>query len=230
MIQYTDQYLSVSLQKSLKMLEIYFKIANRKNHSEILEFLREEFYKFEPLTLAHPTPGHTEDDENFSISHLEYGATILALEKGTDQLVGVLIAGPVKPGDIENEIESARTTKWFEIARLLAYVEQKAKVHKKFNVFESLHIHVMAVKSSCRGNQIGGKLLEECLKHAKKQRHTLVSIDCTSVQSSRIAERAGMQLISEVTYEEYNKLIMGNFFRIIPPNFGIKTFAMRTST
>lgn len=209
------------------MLEINFKIARQENQNEILEFLRTEFYKNEPMTVAHPIPGHTEDDEEFAISHLHHESTILAFDKETNQLVGILVAGPVSPGDAEHEIENARTIKWFELARLLTYIERKANVCHRFNVTQSLHIHIVSVKESARGNRIGKQLFEECFEIARRKGYSLVSTDCTSIHSVKIAEQLGMEVVSEVKYEEYNKIIMGNFFKIIPPNDGIKTFAIR---
>lgn len=209
------------------MSEIYFKIAESDDYSTIIGFLRNWFYREEPITLAHPIPGHTEDDEEYTMSHLHHKTSLMALERETETLVGVLISTPSKDGDAVQVIRDARTRKWFDIARLLAYVEKMSDIPNKFDVNEYLQVLVVAVHSNFRGRKIGQKLFEECFRIAKINRFSLVSVDCSSSYSSIIAENLNMELVSRVPFEDYNKLLCGGFFKVNQPHDVIKTFVKK---
>ena len=114
------------------MVEIRIEVAQVADKDRVLNFVREFYYKEEPITLFHPTSGQTKDDEEFSMSHLEYETVLMAFDGET--MVGALIAGPIKPGDADEmmaEAEITDTKKWADILRLLAFIERKADVCNK---------------------------------------------------------------------------------------------------
>lgn len=204
-----------------------FRVAEQEDFNEILEFIREHYYKEEPLTLAHPEPGHTKDDEEFTMSHIIYKTVLLAIDDENGKMVGVLIAGPIEHGDAEKMLENAEfceTKKWSDISKFLAYIEKKADVLGKFNLERAVHCHAVGVHYNYRGNKIGKKLFEKFFDHAKALNYQLFSVDITSIYSMRICEQLEMDLVSSVSYDEYNKKIGEELFKIIEPNTEIRTY------
>lgn len=211
-------------------MKISIRVAQSSDRDVILEFIREHYYKEEPITISHPQSGQTSDDEKFSMSHIEHETVLMAFDDVTGKVVGVLIAGPIEPGDADEMIEAAKTTetkKWHDILLLLAYLEKKADVLKKFNLNRALHIHVLGVDSEYRGQRIGQQLFSYCFQNAKRLKYEMVVTDCTSIYTIKIAERLGMESISSVTYDGYNKQLGEDLFKPIEPNTEIITFVMK---
>lgn len=196
----------------------------------VLNFVRNYYYKEEPLTKAHPEPGHTKDDEAFTMSQLKYKSVLIATDDDNGNVAGVIVAGPIFPGDAERMIEAAKTTetkKWSDISLFLAYIEKKADVLRRFKQPKALHVHALGVHHDYRGQGIGELLFRACFDNAKKLKIALVTADCTSIYSIKIAERLGMENISNVTYDEYHEVIGDKLFTPTEPNTMIKTYLKR---
>jgi N-acetylglutamate synthase-like GNAT family acetyltransferase len=205
---------------------ISIRVAKDDDCDAILTFIREHYYKEEPITISHPEAGHTVDDEAFCMTHVVHDTVLVAIDGESAALVGVLIAGPIVPGDADEMLRNAEKSskKWSDIQKLLAYIETKADVLGKFNLERALHCHVLTVHQAYRGNRIGQRLFEQCFANAQKLNYKLMSVDCTSIFTNQIAERCGMNCISTVTYDEYNEFIGEKLFQPREPNFEIKTF------
>lgn len=210
--------------------EISIRVAKSSDYEAVVDCFRQYYYKEEPLTLAHPEPGHTQDDEDFTMSHISSDTVLIAVDKESGKVVGALSAGPLEPGDADKMIEESKTTeskKWREIMLFLAYLEKKSDVLNRFNVPTCLHVHALGVNGEYRGNKIGEKLFTACFENAKRLNHKLVTADCTSIFSIKIAERLGMECVSIVTYDEYNRSIGEDLYHPTAPNLEIKSFVKR---
>ena len=209
------------------VLQLHIGLAKLSDHQRILEFLQQEFYPDEAITLAHPIPGVTKDDEAFTMSHLEGGVVLMAFANDNlDDLVGVLIAGPIFSSTTADNLMSGtvETKKWADILKLLLYIEDKADACRRFKVAKSLQIHVVAVHHDFRGHKIGQKLFRRCFEVAQDQLYKLISVDCTSLYSIKIAKQLEMEFVSEVTYDEYHNYIEEIIFRPEPKHTMIQTF------
>jgi N-acetylglutamate synthase-like GNAT family acetyltransferase len=206
--------------------DISIRVAEYKDYQEILEFIREHYYKEEPITVAHPISGHTKDDEDFTMSHVTDGTVLIALDNKNGKIVGALVAGPIEIGDAEKMLKDSEKSekKWSDIQKFLAYIETKADVLRKFNLDKALHCHALGVHCDYRGLKIGQRLFEKCFKNASNLNYKLLSVDCTSVYSIKISEKLGMDYVSTVTYDEYHKVIGCDLFQYQQPNTQIKTF------
>lgn len=217
-------------QKIKIMKKISCRVAEVADYDIVLELIRECYYKEEQITVSHPDPGQTKDDEEFTMSHIYHGTVTVAIDDENGKIIGALIAGPIEHGDAEKMLESAQTCetkKWSDIQKLLVYIEMKADVLGKFNLEKALHCHALGVDKEYRGNKIGQKMFRHCFENAKILGFEMVSADFTSIYSIKLAEDLGMEFVSLVTYEEYNKSIGEDLFRIQEPNTEIKTFIMR---
>lgn len=202
------------------------RIAKSSDFESILNFIRENYYKEEPITISHPEIGHTFDDEAYTMSHLSHGTCLLAEDLLNGVIIGVLVSGPIEEGDADAMLENSKTStkKWSDIQKLLAYIEKKANVLKKFGSNRALHCHVLSVHQKHRGNGIGKELFVHWCLVGRNFGYDLLSVDCTSIYSIRIAERMDFTCVSTVTYDEYNAILGEKLFTPKDPNYNIKTF------
>lgn len=162
------------------------------------------------------------------MSVIPYGATIIAIDPTQDKIVGAVLAGPIKPEEAEDMIEESKhckTKKWSEILRLLAHLEERANIYERYNVTKALHIHVLGVDGQTRGKSIGIKLMKKCFEVGKSLGYPLVSVDCTSVYSIKIAEKLEMECIGKLAYSDYKDCNGLQLFQPPLPHVNIKTFA-----
>jgi GNAT superfamily N-acetyltransferase len=209
---------------------ISIRVATKSDYDDVIGLLREYYYKEEPITISHPEPGHTKDDEAFTMGFFDTESILIATDDETGTVVGALNAGPIMPGDADLMVEEAKTAttkKWREIMLLLAYLEKKADVLQRLQIPKALHIHALGVHREFRGQRIGEKLFNFCFDNAKRLHYPMVTTDCTSIYSIALAERCGMERISSVTYDEYNKSIGEDLYQPKAPNFEIITFVKK---
>lgn len=211
--------------------KLSIRVARSGDHDAVIEFLRENYYREEPITTFHPIPGVTKDDENFTMQNLKYGTVLVACDEGAGgKIAGAIVAGPLEHGDAEKMIEDAKTTeteKWRDISLFLAYIEKKADVLNRFHLENCLHVHALGVHKEYRGQKIGERLFAACFENGKKLKYRLVSADCTSIYSIKICVRLGMENVSLVTYDEYHDTLGRKLFKPTPPNMEIQTFVKR---
>lgn len=86
---------------------------------------------------------------------------------------------------------------------------------------------MVAVHSDYQNQGIAKRLFESCFQLAKQRNLKVVCADCTNFYTSKIAEKIGMQLVSTVTFDEYNKYLGTNLFASCPPHTAIKTFVKK---
>jgi ribosomal protein S18 acetylase RimI-like enzyme len=216
--------------KQIIMEKIYIRQANESDAKNILDFTNLYFHDCEPLELSHPESGHESKNIELIFEAIKSESMLVAVEGTTKTLVGILIACPIGADEAENlELSAASigVQKRADIINFLAYIEKKANYCERFGVEESLHMHIVSVHPIYRGQQIARKLFESCLSIAKSKNFKLISVDCTSSYSARIAESLGMECISTVTYQEYNNYLGKCLFIPNLPHNEIKSFARR---
>lgn len=224
--------------------EIVFRLATVSEHDKVLQFLRQHFFTEEPINNAYPIKDESME-EKFILSLLAAdepeGDIILAIDSSStlnssnndvhldnnDKIVGMLAFGKITRTYSQESLDESETTtnlKWKDILKFMSYIESKSNVCERFDVDEALHIHSTAVDKEYRGRAIGKLLFAECFRIAKERHFRLVSAECTSVYSVRIAESLGMRHVSTVTYDEYNEKIGFKMFNPIAPHYEIKSF------
>lgn len=217
----------------MKTSKILIRVVKEEEQDLVMDLLREAYYREEPLTVSHPTPGYTKDDEEFTvITNFKHGTCLVAVDEENGKIAGALAAGPVDHDSADELIEAAKTTateKWRDISLFLAFIEKKADMFGRFDIPNAIHIQALGVHRDYRGQRIGERLFKFCFENARKLNYPLVSADCTSIYSMKIAERCGMEHVSSVTYDEYNKSIGRELFKPVEPNLVIKTFVKHLS-
>lgn len=209
--------------------EIVFRVASESEHEQVREFLREFFFADEPINNAHPIRDESEEEE-FILSLLPKGNIIFAIDSINDRVAGLASVGEITKNYAQEtwaESETTTNQKWRDVLKFMSHIDSKSDVCKRFDVTSALHLHGVTVDKRYRGKAIGKLLFKECFNLAKHRDYRLVSADCTSVYSIRIAEAVGMKCVSTVTYEEYNDKIGEKIFQPISPHTEIKTFVKK---
>lgn len=185
---------------------IIYRKAVPSDRDKILSFIREHFYPEEPVNIGREPLQQTLEDEEFSLSTIEHGTSILAIDYDTKNIAGAMLSSPMVPGDAEKIIEEATrcsNKKWSDILLLLAHLEQKANVCERYNVKRALLMNVLSVDKHMRGHSIGVNMMHKCMELGKQMSYAVARIDCTSAYSIRIAEKLNMECVSEMAYADY---------------------------
>lgn len=208
---------------------VVIRVANESDTAAVLEFVRNHYYPEEPITLGNEPKQQSTEDEEFHMSLIPMGISIVAIDtERNNQIVGALLAGPIHSNEAEEMIEEAKLCKdkkWSEILYLLAYLEHQANIYERYNVDRALYVHAISVHSQSRGQSIGLKMMEKCMENGKNLGYSLLSADCTSVYSIRLAEKLQMDCVSVLAYEDYKDDNGKQLFQPPLPHTHIKTFA-----
>lgn len=214
------------------MEKIIIRTAVKSDIDEIFEFLVTQFND-SPFELAHPDKSERKKDDvtlNAILESIEKELVLLATETSTETLAGIMIARPADTMFADNFKTAASRSedqKRADFLKLLAYVADKANVFEKFSVDQSFYIHILSVHRGYRGKRIAQRLFESAIDLAKSKDFELVHVDCSSSFTSKIANGLGMELISTVTFDEYNDHLGSTLFVPHPPHMEIKTFAKK---
>lgn len=209
--------------------DILIRVAVDSDEEAILDFIRQHYYSDEPLTIGSEPKAQSQEDEEFSISLIKHGVSIVAIDsQRNNQIVGAVLAGPIGPSeadDILAEAERCTDKKWQKILYLLSHLERNANIYERYGVERALHVHVMGVDRLTRGKSIGIKLMRKCMESGKAVGYPLISMDCTSAFSIRMAEKLQMECVVKLAYEDYTDANGEQLFRPPLPHTHIKTFA-----
>lgn len=210
---------------------IVHRIATENDRNNILEFLRKHYYPEEPMTNGNEPRKQESVDEEFTLSVISDGASIVAIDSVNDgKIIGALIAGHIEKNESElilaaaKEFELNNNRKWSEILRLVGHISQCANIFQRYNVSKSLQIHVISVDAAYRGKSIGTNLMKMCFDVGKTLDFPIVSIDCTSVFSIKLAEKLDMDCVNIQAFEDFRDKNGRQLFNPPPPNTHIKSF------
>lgn len=210
------------------MSEIKIRIAYENDATRISDFVCLHFNDCEPIQVFHVRKGEEMDPPPMELLLECIESETLLMAFDGDQLVGVLIAGEINSDVSDKDLEFAETfgPKGADVFELLSYVGEKADLCNRLKVPRSLHIHIVSVHSNRLREGIASKLFEFCIEKGRSRNFPVISVDCTSFFTTKIAEKFGMSCLSTVTYDEYNKRIGKQLFVASKPHSEIRTFTM----
>lgn len=217
--------------------EIFIRPAMECEVDGISDFLEKHFSTGNPMELSYI---HKQDDDQkqndvdehcdgFILKAIIAGYVLVAINVSTSILVGVLIADTINSTSNGHLISPVATSssdddnRANDIPHFLAYINAKSNLRQRFNVDECFHIEIVGIHQDYREQQIGSKLFEAGIGLAKSKNSKIVSVDCTNIYTSKIAEKQGMECVSTVSYDEYNDHLGKCLFVPIPPHTEIKS-------
>lgn len=209
---------------------ILVQIADDTNADEIFHFKSVFFDEVNPIEASYPKRGIAGRTVQSVIEAISFQTVLMAVEKDTNILVGILIAGPIdlRYGEILKRLSNDPSDeKAKDVYGLLAFVEEKANLFERYCVKECLQIQVVSVHPDHLRQKIATKLFHAIFDVAKVKNYSLISIDCSSVYASKISESLGMDCIATVSYQDYNDYLEKILFVPHEPHTEIKVFAKR---
>lgn len=210
---------------------ISLKVVTEEDRERVLQLLRKSFFSDEPLTGSTEPKGEvSKEEEEFVLSNIKHGTSIMAINKQTGEMVGVCMAGPQRQNEADHLFREAAVvgdTKWGKIVKLLACIERDAKVCERYGVDKILYIIATCVEPSMRGKNIGAILYNAVRDMGKAMGFQLLRADCSSLYSARIKERLGWDCINTVYYKDYVDENKRPIFKPPPPHECCKSYAIR---
>ncbi|XP_053686866.1 arylalkylamine N-acetyltransferase-like 2 [Sabethes cyaneus] len=198
--------------------------ADRENFRNALE---RYFYPEEPVTRTYYGGSDaTEDDMAFSLSIIESGGVVLAVEEPSGKILGLSAGEIIEPDEAQKLHDLAletETQKFSDILRFLAHMASGSRVCQRFAKAKAYHIHLLAVDPEARGKSLGKRLIEKQFELAAKSGIEVVSSDATGVYSAKLYQQLGMECVYTVAYEDYRNSAGQQVFLGREPHLEAKT-------
>lgn len=185
-------------------------IAHLEDQEDILNFLRESFFKDEPLNkflgLINENSPRCVDLEKFAMKDLANGLNLKAVHNG--KIIGVCLNGLLKRGYLENPENELKITdeKFTKIVRLLDKTALESDVFQKFpDSDKAVTVKIISVDGAYRGQGIAKELLNKTREIAKEVGAGFVTVDCTSHFTALALKKLGFQLHYSLKYAEHRE-------------------------
>lgn len=210
------------------MSDIKIKIAEESDVLAVSDFVCLHFNGSEPIQVFHVRKGEYMDPPPIELLHECIESETLLLAYCDEKLIGVLIAGEINSDVKDKDLELAESfgPKGVDVFELLSFVGEKADVCNRLKVPRSLHIHIISIHCDHLRKGIASKLFSSCIEIGRSRKFPIISVDCTSFFTTRIAVKLGLSCLSTVTYDEYNKHIGKQLFVASEPHSEIRTYTM----
>ncbi|XP_050334252.1 arylalkylamine N-acetyltransferase 1-like [Bactrocera neohumeralis] len=215
---------------------IHIRAIKLSESDDVLKFIQIHFYPDEPMNIG-SAQGHPDlEDEQFNISLIAHGTSLMAVQQETadgfqsERIVGILLSGPKHSNEAEHLFkEAARygSSNWGTQVGILAQAERDSNVYERYNIERALHIYALAVDKSLRGRAIGMRLIKKFKGLGRELKYPLMTLDCTSFYSAKLAERLGMDCVNVIKYADYLDKEGKVVYKPPPPHEYLKTYAMR---
>ncbi|KAK1127746.1 hypothetical protein K0M31_003234 [Melipona bicolor] len=165
---------------------------------------------------------------NKVFKQMENAISFCALQEGTNDLVGVLVASTFEKSQWLVKKEQGETLR--QILLLRNYVVAKAQFYKVTNVDKFVCVDVLCVKPDHQNNGVGTALLRSCVARASYLAAACVG-QFTSGAAQTIANRLDFKMLYQLPYEQLSK--RKSRFEIFqacyPENYSIACMAVQLS-
>lgn len=218
--------------KGAKGDNISCRIATIHDQNAVLEFLRKHFYPDEPLTNGLPIKPQDNAHEEYAVSLLDYGTSIIAMDLAkSNKIIGVSLSGEYTPSTTEWKLKEAVLTKntnqsWSNVMTLMAHLEKRANIFERYDVQKAIDYSSTAVDKEYRGYGITEKMIQTMEDKARLLGHSLATTICTSHYSIHICSTIlQMKCIAELKYSDYKDDDGKQVFNPPPPHTHIALYA-----
>ncbi|XP_023015621.2 arylalkylamine N-acetyltransferase 1 isoform X1 [Leptinotarsa decemlineata] len=190
---------------SVKLSPAYeIQFATEENKDEIIVYLREIFFKDEPLNsylqLVTEDSPSCEPLEEFSVKNLHNGINLMVVHRG--KIVGLCLNVIVERGKEEPFI--CGDEKCDKIVDILDYADRQCDPFALYpDCDRGVSVQVISVEEHHRGNGIATKLLAKTRELARQRGCGFIAIGCTGKFSAKVAEKLGFKLQYSLKYADY---------------------------
>jgi arylalkylamine N-acetyltransferase len=206
--------------------------AKEEDRESIAEFLRQSFYRYEPLN------AYTGSDPNRPITailplrFLSEGRSLLAVSRNGRHILGVCLNGELNTNENAYSTKQNRLTdpNYNKIASFLDEVEVRADIWKKLDAPRAILIYVLGVDPASSGRGIGRALMETTRDKAQCEGYQAICILCSSHFSAKIARSMGMECVYSLPYSEYKDEDGNPVFKPSHPHTEMAVFVQELSS
>ncbi|KDR14224.1 uncharacterized protein LOC110834693 isoform X1 [Zootermopsis nevadensis] len=204
--------------------------ATEEYRDRIVEFLRECFFKHEPLNVCSGAPPNRPAHDMDSLPKLSEGMSLLAVSRNGQRILGVCINGAVKP-DAEKQKEKTYThPAYTKISNFIWKFIERADTLKTTGADCVMFVYLLGVDEAARGRGIGRALMEKSRENARCAGYPMIAVVCSSYFSARIARNIGMQSVYSLSYSEYLDEDGHPVFKPLPPHTEISLLVQKLSS
>lgn len=207
------------------------RIATVDDKEAVLEVLRRSYYPEEPLTSGQHEKSQDHADEEYTVSLLQHGTSVVAFDLDkNNKMIGVIIADIFSPSSSERKLQEAEriedtNKQWSNVLRLLAHLEDKANIFERYNVQKALDLFAMTVDKEYRGKDVSGKMVQMVEDNAKRLGYPLAVTLCTSYFTIQLCKRLKLECVQEFKYAEYKDSNGKQVFDPPPPHTHFAMYA-----
>lgn len=206
--------------------------AKEEDRERIADFLRQSFYKHEPLNVCIGSPPNRPIDAILPLQYLSEGRSLLAVSRNGRHIIGVCINGEFKRNKNVYTTKQKKLTEptYSKIASFLEEFEAMADIWKKSDARSAILIYVLAVDPASVGRGIGRDLMKTTRDMAKCEGYQMISIFCSSHFSAKIARSMDMECLYSLPYSEYKDEDGNPVFKPPLPHTEMTVFVQKLSS
>ncbi|XP_023175156.2 dopamine N-acetyltransferase-like [Drosophila hydei] len=213
---------------------ILIRIMQVSDYPNVKIFMADNFYNGEPLCETaeeNVQKCYEKENDEYHISMIEEGTCLLALDQNNaGRIVGLVLAGPQIPSDLEKHRQEAAELEpnfWGRIAVFLSAVEIEANLFKRYDVPKLLYSHVTNVDATMRGKGLGARLAAALMEVGRSKGFPLMAAYCTSYYSARQKQALGMECVYEKAYADYKDANGQVVFKPAAPHTHVRVMAIK---
>jgi GNAT superfamily N-acetyltransferase len=189
----------------LRQMEGYdIVIAKEEDRERIADFLRQNFFKYEPINVCSGCPPNRPTSAILPLKFLPQGKSVLAVSRNGGHILGACLNSELKRNEQLFPKENTLTAPAYKkIITFIEEVEATADIWKESNADRAIVIYILGVHQAFLGRGIGRALMEATRDNAKSEGCQMISIFCTSYFSANIARAMAMKCVYTLPYSEY---------------------------
>ncbi|GFG32439.1 hypothetical protein Cfor_02537 [Coptotermes formosanus] len=205
--------------------------ASGEDQDSIAEFLRQAFYRHEPINVSVGAPPDRPINAIFALQLLSEGKSLLAVSRNGRRILGFCANTEIRPNANDNSTKQTTFTEptYNKIFAFFDKIEGSADIWKKTDAHRAMCIRVLGVDPAVCGRGIGRRLMEATRHKARSEGYPLLCIMCTSYYSAKIARAIGMQCVYSLPYSEYKGEDGNAVFKPPQPHTDVTVFLQKLS-
>ncbi|KAH1019877.1 hypothetical protein HUJ04_009628 [Dendroctonus ponderosae] len=185
-------------------------LAGEKDREDVLNFLRQFFFKDEPLNkflglISEQTP-RCFDLEAFATKELDNELNLKAVHNG--KTIGICLNGLIKRGYLDKGDDGLKITdqKFSKIVRLLDRVAAESDVFSRFpDCDKAMTVKILSVDGAYRGQGIAKELMNKTRELAKELGTGFMTVECTSHFTALALKKLGFELHYALKYADHKE-------------------------
>jgi ribosomal protein S18 acetylase RimI-like enzyme len=206
--------------------------AKEEDRESIAEFLRQHFFKYEPLNVCTGCSPNRPISAISPLRFLSQGKSLLAVSRNGRHILGVCVNAEVKRNENTYTTKQMRLAEpsYNKISSFLEKVEASADIWKDADAHHAILMYMLGVDPAAARRGIARALMETSRDKARSEGYQLTWIVCTSHFSAKIARSIGMECVYSLPYSAYKDEDGNPVFKPPHPHTEVAVFVQKLSS